>query len=592
MDVVARYVPSLRKRGRHFSGLCPFHSERTPSFVVSPEQQSWHCFGACGVGGDLFAFVMRAEGIDFPDALQELARLSGVSLTERRRSRDVSIATRSPLVALNQEALRFFLRGLRADRGALAREYLASRGISEEMVSRFELGYCPIGGDELLRHFATQGVRADQVVEAGLATVLPGSGATRDLLRGRLTFALRDEDGTLVGFAGRSLDGTPPKYLNTPQTELFDKGRILYGLDRVGKVVVGRGELVVVEGYMDVITAHQFGFGNVVASMGTALTTHQVSLLRRYARRFVLALDGDTAGQEATLRSLEGSWQVLSTRPAPSGIRARPADLQALRVVVLGQGKDPDELLRENRDAWHSLVESARPVVDYLFDVLASRTEVGTSQGKAELVQRLFPLITAVANPYDQDRYFQRLANLVDVSPSTMAAIVGRPRAGVNRPLVQAATESSIAAALKRTEGDPLEEHVLALMMRYPELLVRVGEISPEWLWRSESRAILSCIENAATIDDLDSVHPSEDLIAHWNSLRGRELPTSDYSQRAADFVACLRRLEERYLRRLKAREEELLSSQPRGIGASLPEYEIRNVNERLRQLFASGDGH
>jgi len=227
VDVVSAYVPDLKKAGRNFVARCPFHQERTPSFVVFPERQSWRCFGACATGGDVFTFIMRAENQDFAAALKLLAQRAGISLVQRRPGP----APRHPLLAVNEQALRFFQEALAAERGGLARDYLRQRGVGTEAIAQFGLGYSPSGGDELLRHMQARNVPSEQTVLAGLA-VRGEAGTLRDLFRGRLMFAIRDAEGRVVGFAGRTLDDSQPKYLNSPQTDVFDKGRLLYGLDR------------------------------------------------------------------------------------------------------------------------------------------------------------------------------------------------------------------------------------------------------------------------------------------------------------------------------------------------------------------------
>ena len=587
VDVVSQYVPDLKKSGRNFTARCPFHQERSPSFVVFPERQSWHCFGACGIGGDLFSFVMKVENLEFTEALKQLAQRAGISVPERRRTQS---APRSPLLAVNEAALRFFQEALEADRGSLARDYLAKRGLGPESISQFTLGYSPSTGDELLRSLQAQDISTEQLLAAGLITQGEGGLPPRDLFRGRLMFTIRDARGNLVGFAGRTLDGSNPKYLNTPQTQLFDKGHLLYAMDLAKESVDQEGVAVVVEGYMDVIAAHEHGYRNVVASMGTALTEHQVAILKEHAQAFVLALDPDTAGQEATLRSLEGSWHVagqqhaLGRRGARSGLYQRPADLQVLRVAVLPEGKDPDELIRADPPRWHRLINEAVPVVDYLFEALARRVDTRSSQGKAELTDRLFPLIAAMENPYDQDRYFQRLAVLLGVTTAMLEAGVGRPRPGRPQPRSQARTAAPDAtSAFVQMERDSLEEYALALLLQGSELLARAGELPEEHLHRHENRALLRLICEAGTMG-VDSVKPPDELTDHLERLQGLELPPADRGQQQEDFTACVRRLEERYLRELKAQEAAVLAQAP---GESpIQEEQITSVNQRLKELF------
>jgi len=591
VDVVAQYVPELKQSGRNFTARCPFHQERSPSFVVFPERQTWRCFGACATGGDLFSFVMKADNVEFTGALRTLAQRAGVSIPEHRREQGRS---KHPLLAVNDQALRFFQDALAAERGLLARDYLAKRGVSDESVLRFGLGYSPSTGDELLRHMQSLGITQEQVREAGLVTS-PETGTVRDMFRGRLMFTIRDRDGNIVGFAGRALDESNPKYLNTPQTALFDKRSLLYAMSQAKESIAKEGLAVVVEGYMDVIAAHEHGYQNVVASMGTALTEQQVALLKQHAKAFVLALDPDNAGQEATLRSLEGSWNVFGQFAASGrrgGLYQRPDELQSLRIALLPLGKDPDDLIRQDPGQWRILVDQAQPVVEYLFDALSRRTDLESSAGKAELAQRLFPLIAAMRNPYDQDRYFQRLAALLQVTVSTLEASVGRPKpAQRSKRQAGGALETSqvVVSAFRQVEGDPLEERVLSLMLQHDDLLVRCAEVVEEHFLRSENRALLRAIQDGG-IMGLDSVKPPEEIWNHFERIAGCDVPPSDKSQRDADFDGCIRRLEERYLRELKAQEEAVLAQVVPGGSVGIEDDRITEVNLRLKEIFGRAD--
>ena len=595
VDVVSQYVPELHRAGRNFSARCPFHQERTPSFVVFPDRQSWRCFGACATGGDVFSFVMRADGVDFSGALKELAQRAGISLPERRaRERVVN-----PIFGVNARALRYFQESLEAERGALARTYLSQRGVGNEAAARFGLGYSPSTGSELMDHLIATGFDQELLSRAGLITS-GENGPPRDMFRGRLMFPIRDPEGQVVGFGGRAIDGSTPKYLNTAQTAVFDKGRILYALDQAKSAVSSSGEVVVVEGYMDVIAAHEHGFENVVASMGTALTEHQVALLQHYARSFVLALDPDTAGQEATLRSLEGSWHVFDRNVAVAG-RNRQSDFYArsdqasrLRIVTLPEGEDPDALIRRDPMAWSELVRSAAPLIEYVMDAVVRRVDMGSSRGKAEAVERLFPLITGMDNPFEQDRYIQRLADHLGVTRVTLEASAGRLRAPAKRRRTGQSGGSASAAPFRQEEGDPLEEHVLTLMVQDPELASRVGELMGDHFKAVENRALLSALTEAGTIDSVYGLLDGQGTQL-LDRLAERVLPPADRLQRNADFDACKHRLEERHLRDLKAQEEAVLTQAAGSPPEDLPyldsvHQQSTEINERLKELF-SGKG-
>lgn len=601
VDVVADYVPDLKRAGRNYSARCPFHAENTPSFVVFPERQTWRCFGACAEGGDVFNFVQKIEGADFPTALRTLAERAGVALPDRVQRSD---APRNPLFAVNDSALRFYRDALGSDRGSLARAYVDQRQLSEESVVRFGIGYAPSTGDDLLKHLLALGYTEAQALAAGVATRYE-SGEVRDMIRGRLTFALRDGDGEVVGFAGRSLDGANPKYLNTPQTELFDKGHTLYGLDRARDAIAREGVAVVVEGYMDVITAHEHGYQNVVASMGTALTEFQVELLRARAPRVVLALDADAAGQEAMLRSLRTSWQLLGAELqtargwARAAIRQRGSDMDVLRIALISDGKDPDEMIRSDASKWRELIANALPVVDFLMKAETDRMDISTPEGKAEAVETLMPVIFSISNWVDQERYFVKLAQLLGVPVATLEASAGRSVAiapKVRQAPRREPDRTRAESVFRSADHDVLDEHALVLIIQYEEILERAGELSPELIRRPENRALLSALRAAGTIQGtyawLDDA-----AVVILDQLKTRRLPPADRKQRAADWQACLRRMEERYLRELKAQEEMALAvdaddASPADSGyRDAVDQQALETNERLRDLFVSGAG-
>ncbi|MFQ5859961.1 MAG: DNA primase [Dehalococcoidia bacterium] len=578
VDVVSSFV-NLQKSGRNFRALCPFHPEKTPSFFVFPERQSWRCFGACATGGDLFSFVIKMENLEFAEALRRLAQQSGVSLpTPRQRPTD------DTLHQVNEAARRFFCQLLASPEGIEARAYLERRGFTPETIERFQLGLSPRDGQALKSHLLAQGSTEAQLASAGVVTQREGGG-WQDLLRGRLVFPLRDGEGRLVGFAGRALDDSQPKYLNSPQTPLFQKGHLLYGLHLARDGIKQRGAAVVVEGYTDVLMAHQYGYTHVVASMGTALTEHQVALLRGLAGTVVLALDPDAAGQEATLRSLESSWRVFQRR-AVARVRGttlyeRP-QVPTLKVALLPPGQDPDQLIHERTQEWERLLSEALLLEDYLFEVLPARMnlDLNTVEGKRELFHRLSPFISLAVDFVEQDHYLTRLAGLLGVSKQDLKAEMRRtPQAQPFRPTTRAPT-----SVFQKAQHDPLEEYCLALLFRYPDLAQLAGEMAPEYLLRPENRALFTEWTKCSTIEmlkeRLDVV-----LSEHLSYLLQKSLPPADYTEREQAFGYCLRRLEERYLKEVKV-EEELRLAQAPPEEQYLHEPESLEVNERLRRLF------
>jgi len=574
VDLVSQYVP-LQQSGASFKGLCPFHTEKTPSFFVFPNRQTWRCFGACATGGDAFSFYMQKENVDFSQALKGLAQMTGVDLPTRRTApKDDS------LYKINEAAARFFSRYLASPEGVAARDYVKERGLTQDTVDSFQLGLSPGDGYSLKRHLLSLGYAEGQLALAGLLAQ-SSDGAYQDLFRRRLMFPIWDLQGRLVGFGGRALDDSNPKYLNSRQGPVFDKGRILFGFHLAQKAIKERG-VVVVEGYMDAIVAHQGGFSNVVASMGTSLTRHQAALLQDITKEVVLALDPDAAGQEATLRSLESSWQVMQRRVMARSQRAtlyeRPSGPN-LKIAPLPQGKDPDEIILENPSHWEQLTTEAVPLMEFLFKALSAKFDLSTAQGKAQVAEMLFPLVAATPDHFEQDRHFRNLAQLLGVSEATLEASIGRPRPQRTR---STGPTSVSATPFERLEKDPLEEHCLALLLQNPRLEPLASDLRPEQFQRVENREVFTNWLQGSTIESLD-----QGISAHFNYLTGKPLPPSDLKEKEAALSHCIHRLEERHLRQLKV-EEGLRLSQMEPEEINQHEKEILKINDDIEALFRS----
>jgi DNA primase len=582
VDVVGEYVP-LQKAGRYYRALCPFHSERTPSFYVSPERQSWHCFGACGTGGDIFAFVMRKEGLEFRDALRLLAQRAGVSLPERGERREDDRLQR--LRAATEAAVQFYHRQLLdSPEAAAARRYLEGRGVDGEACRRFLLGYSPQSRGALCRHLRALGFRDDELLEAGLA--LESEGGLRDRFHGRIMFPIWDERGRAVGFGARALDDSHPKYLNTPQTPIFDKGGLLYLLDRAREEIRRSGFAVIVEGYTDAIAAHQNGFTNVVASMGTSLTERQVQLLKRYGSRIVLALDADAAGAAAAARGHE----VVTAATAGEGepvpvltwrglVTYRQRAAVDLRVALLPQGQDPDQVIRSSPQRWRELVEAAEPVLEFRFRRAAESRDLRDPRARSELVQELLPLVDALADPVERAHYLQWLARLALVREEDLASLLRRRR---RAPASE--REESPPAPLQPAR-DQREDWLLALLLRYPSLRADIGEVREELFWDSANRQVLRAWQGCRDLAELHQSLPDE-LHGHVESLISlwtRFDPSwdNDYGKRA--FESLLKRLEERQLRAEKMARAAALAAQDEAAAdrLSLLEEALRSWHEK-----------
>jgi DNA primase len=481
VELISSYLP-LQKAGRNYKALCPFHSEKTPSFVVFPDSQRWHCFGACGEGGDIFTFVMKREGWDFHTALEELARRAGVELRPRTPAQARLQEETERLRALLAAAAHYYHRLLlHAPEAGHARSYVAGRGLAAETVERFMLGYSLPGWDSVRDHLTEQGYTVEELLRAGLL-VKREDGSTYDRFRDRLMIPIRDRQGHVVGFGARTLDphGTP-KYINSPQTPLFDKSQLLFGLDLAGPAIRREECAVIVEGYMDVMQAHQAGFTNVVAQMGTALTEAQLRQLQRYTRRLVLALDPDAAGIRATLRGIEVARDVMTQEWEPifdpRGLVGYESRLGAeIRILCLPSGKDPDELIRENPHEWNERLGEALPVVDFYLRVLLEELNPDDTRAKARLVDTLIPILRAVANPVEREDYVQKVARALRLDVRAVHARL----AEVTLKTAQRQPESAEMTAEHETGDADLEGHLLSLLLQRPDLLPQANEILAE----------------------------------------------------------------------------------------------------------------
>ena len=423
VDFISRYLP-LQRAGRSFKACCPFHQERTPSFVVFPDSGTWRCFGACSTGGDIFSFLMQKENMDFREALQVLAQETGVQLPEETDKGDTR--ERDLLYELNDRAALFFRNQLhRSQEGQAARDYLQRRGINAQVAAQFQLGFAADGWDALRDHLVEAGYSPDALHRADLVKHNLEHDSFYDSFRNRLIVPIHDRQGRVIGFGGRVLDDSLPKYLNTAETALFHKSHVVYGLDRAYKAIRQADSVVIVEGYMDVIAAHQYGFENVVACLGTALTEEQLRQLHRYTDNFILALDADAAGQQATLRGLNQARQALKRKAKPvltgTGRMHVEHRLSAnLRITTLPEGRDPDDIIRQNADAWQELIKTATPLVDYYFGIVANQYDLDSARGKGEAVAELTPLIAELGDEAELQHYIQRLSRLVRIEERTI----------------------------------------------------------------------------------------------------------------------------------------------------------------------------
>ena len=521
VEVVGETV-TLKKAGTTYKGLCPFHGEKTPSFVVTPARENWHCFG-CGLHGDIFSFVMQRDGATFAEALRALAERAGVEIDERTKRED---ARKARLRKVLDHAIAFYHAVLTSSKtGAAALEYVHGRGITDASIETFQLGWAPGGWDQMTRTLqAKRDVRPEELVEVGLAAPRSnGRQGVYDKFRSRVIFPIRDASGHAVGLGGRLLEGEGPKYLNSAATPLFDKSRTLYLIDKAkGPIRRTGGQAVIVEGYTDALMAHQAGFDNVVASLGTALTPGQVALLTRYADRIVLAYDVDAAGEKAgtlgvqALAGLVGQLQNDS-----SGVK-----LEDVRVARLPDGKDPDEVVRESPEAWTAAIATAKPLVEYLIGHHAARFDLKLASGRIGFVEAVMPSISDIADPLRRDEALQEVRRVSGVEDRTLRAVLDRRVAAAAGSSVARDQGGRITADSVLASPDalpindilravtPVEAELLRLLLLIPDLQLKVvEELGPDRLPSTVARELFRAIVLQRESND-QGIHPPFDAAA------------------------------------------------------------------------------
>ena len=404
VDVISDRV-RLRKSGRNFTGLCPFHNEKTPSFSVSQEKQIYKCFG-CGEAGNVISFVMKEKNLPFIEAVKYLANRANIPLEMHNGEKSKSAKKKDLLYRVNVEAAKFFFSNLMNNQNA--KEYFLNRGIKEETIKKFGLGFANDSWNSLMFYLRKKGINDVLLEEAGLISVNKEKGTKYDRFRNRVMFPVFDYQGRVIGFGGRVLDDSKPKYLNSPETLVFQKGTNLYGLNFALKHNMSERYFVIVEGYMDLISLHQYGITNVVASLGTALTINQARLLKRYADKVIISYDADMAGQMATLRGLE----ILRT----AGFD--------VRVLNIPQGKDPDEYVRSNgKEAFLKLINSAEPLIDYRMKKAEEGIDFRNSQSLILYAKRIMEIISDL-DPVEKDVYIKKASENTGIKEQTLYDIL------------------------------------------------------------------------------------------------------------------------------------------------------------------------
>lgn len=471
VEVIGSYI-KLQKAGANYRAVCPFHAEKKPSFFVSPARQIWHCFG-CGLGGDVFAFIKQIEGVEFGDALRILAQKTGVEL---KRENPKLRTERQRLYEICELATMFFEKQLESKTGQEVKEYLLNRKVNNDSIVKWRIGWSPDSWYGLAEFLRGKGYKNDELVNAGLV-IKNDKGSYYDRFRSRIMFPIFDLNSQVVGFGGRVFksDDTA-KYVNTPSTLLYDKSKILYGLDKAKLAIRKNDACVLTEGYVDVILAHQMGAENVVASSGTALTPYQLKILKRYSENLLTAFDMDIAGDTATKR----------------GINLAQAQGFNIKVVVLPEDKDPADVISENPENFSQAIGRAKGILDFYFDNAFARLDSKIPEGKKEISQMLLPVIKRIPNKIEQFSWIQKLAKKLEVSEDVVEQELKKTKIEEEAFGLEPEEKEAI---IQKPRKDLLEERLIVLLLRSKSLM---GCIDNDLynLLSPQSFQIMSCLKD------------------------------------------------------------------------------------------------
>lgn len=583
LEVVGEYV-RLHKAGRNHKGLCPFHTEHTPSFMVNQEKQIFHCFG-CNKGGDMFSFIGDIEGLDFPETLRLLAQKAGVTL--RRQNPDWESKKTKLLDILRLAADFYQLALLKSHEGERARQYLTHRHLTEEVIAAWYLGYSSEQWDTLLNFLKRKGYTEQEMESVGLVVRRENGTGYYDRFRGRIIFPIHDVHGQVIGFGGRiveQLENTA-KYINSPQTSLYNKSEVLYGLHKAKEEIRKQQKVIVVEGYMDVIGCHLVGFKNVVASSGTALTDEQVRQLKRYAPTVILSFDQDAAGEVA-------AWR---------GIEVALAQGMNVRVLTVPFGKDPDEACHEDPAAFGKAIEAAQPVMDYYFSSALKRHSPETVEGKKALANTLLPFISRLPDSVEQIHYTQKLADIIHVPEEVLrqrlVPVKKTPQTSSKKaPERQGKAPETRANALVSDRFTLLSERMIALILAQPRLLPQAKlDLTPELLspevHQGVYKSILDWYDRGQIGDlvvELQTQAHSAALLPRLLLLSADQFESLDSEQATIEFAQLIKEFQlQAVMQRLRSVQQELISAERQHDEARLQQLidESQQLTQHISRL-------
>ncbi|MEG3581911.1 MAG: DNA primase [Chloroflexota bacterium] len=553
-DLISKYV-DLNGTSKVKKGLCPFYPEKTPSFIVYPETQTFKCFcGSCAgfSGGDIYTFMMRVENVDFKEALQKCAEVAGVSLQKNNNKQPIA---KSDLFSALEAAADFFYSCLKSPAGNSATEYLRARGFNDDQIKRFGFGLSPLGMITLVDHLKKVGIKSLPAVKSGLVQKW-ADGSWHDFFQERLTIEIRDENNNLVGFGARTLSNKTPKYINTQQTEIFNKSGLLFGLNVSKEAISQSGECIIVEGYMDVFSAHSEGFTNVVACMGTAVSLSQLDKAFEYTNRVILCLDSDIAGKRATVNNL---IKIINSDQEIKRLN------RSVWIANISSGKDPDEIIKNNPDDWKELLKNAIPIHQHLIENIDLAFNLSDETQKREAANTIYKLIFQNTDSHMQDEILGRLAKKLKTSRENL------PDPQVSRNKI--ARYQSIPT--ERTSENPIESHVISLLLQNEQLIEYVKNQTEDLFSDPQLKAIFDQIRTNHKNNTLNYIF-DDVLSERVNELLSAKLPTNNEKDLIDELNDCINRLYKFYLRRQKKEQQQVLEE----FGEDTTDASISTVKE------------
>ncbi|MDD5128382.1 MAG: DNA primase [Candidatus Omnitrophica bacterium] len=569
VEIISGYIP-LKKAGRNFKANCPFHHEKTPSFTVSPERQIYHCFG-CGESGNAFRFLMRHERMEFPEAVEILAKKAGITLPEQDKpeiARAVSLSTQ--IYRVNELAVNFYENNLAASGATAWRDYLLNRGIKLQTIKEFHLGLATSGWDGLINYLRSKGISISLMEKAGL--ILPkDSGGYYDRFRNRIIFPIFDVRSRVIGFGARVMDKTLPKYINSPETPVYIKGKNLFGLNLSKDYIRDNDFVVIVEGYLDFMIPYQEGLNNVVASQGTALTLEQIRLLKRYTHNVVMIYDGDTAGEVATLRSLDMLIE--------EGIQ--------VKIVPLSKGLDPDVLVRrEGIDVLKAKIKDAKNLFDYKLEILKSRHNIKEAHGKSKIASEMLSTINKFDNAILRGEYVKRLSEEIKISEHYIIEELNKLKPSSMEPRNETVRPGKISTGI-----NPAEKLLIKFMLEERDLIEKImQELSPADFSDMRTAKIVSVMHDLFTQGK--NIEPSilmnylsEDDVSQLvcESMFMPELAGQDREKAVNDCIARIK------VQRLKSQREHL-HIQIKSAQSLGDEQKLNSLIKEFHNLIKKGD--